>query len=414
MLTNLLFIAGTLTLSLNFVRFGGLAISDWFYFGSLFLALVSTVLLKEKDRRFVWTRNRLIPFAFLIVVGASLSLINARAIDLAVFEIVQQIYTLTLFVSLIWLMVLRGQTRIIITAFILSGVFTASIAIWDSSTGDRLGPMFSNTLDSVLWFRYAGTLGHPNKFGYYLVLTSLLSLARLAAPPIIFWRRLLWLVFFVIQVFGIYLSGSVTAYIGVLVGVGIFLWTAKPLHNFLLQAGCALSLPTAILVVAIVFLVPRSSASIGEGFIVEQSLDRVQTITAQSRWVVYEQALIQISRSPIIGASFDQLSTSGIAEYLRPTDTTVHNVLLQMWYAGGLLAFLGWAAIYIYLLRLVVLHFRKPQNNIQSLIKIGLAATVLAILVMDQFQDAVYQREKWLVLGLFLGLVSDPEPHSIT
>jgi len=404
MLANLFFIAGTLTLSLNFVRFGGLAISDWFYFGSLFLAIVSTVLLKEKDKRFVWTHNRLIPFAFLILVGASLSLINAASLDLAIIEIVQQIYALTLFVSLIWLMVLRGQTQTILTAFIISGVFSASIAIWDFSTGDRLGPLFSNTLDSVLWYRYAGTLGHPNKFGYFLVLTSLLTLARFSVHELSFWKRILWIILFATQVFGIYLSGSVTAYIGFLVGCVAFLWSARPLHRPLRRLGCALFLPVSIFLIALVLLNPDFIASARDSFIIEQSLDRVQTTTAESRWIVYKEAFIEIAYSPLIGAGFDQISTSGIEEYLRSIDSTVHNMLLQNWYTGGLLAFLGWVAIYISLLRMIIFIFRKPDNDTEIFMIFGLAATVLAVIIMDQFQDAVYQREKWLVIGLFFGL----------
>lgn len=405
MLANILFIVGTLTLSLNFVRFGGLAISDWFYFGSLFLAIVSTVLLKEKDKRFVWTQNRLIPAAFLIVIGAALSLVNATSLDLAIIEIVQQVYTLTLFVSLIWLMVLRGQTQTIVTAFILSGVFTAGIAIWDFSTGDRLGPLFSNTLDSVLWYRYAGTLGHPNKFGYFLVLTSLLTLTRFSIPELSLWKKIIWIVLFAVQVMGIYLSGSVTAYIGLVAGGVAFLWAARPLHRQLQRLGCALFLPVGISLVALVLLNPDLIASARDGFIIEQSLDRVQTITAETRLIVYDQALREIARSPLIGASFDQLATSGIEEYVRQLNTSIHNVLLQNWYAGGLFAFLGWAIIYIYLFWMVLTIFRESGDDDLTLQKFGLAAAVLAVIVMDQFQDAIYQREKWMVISLMLGLV---------
>jgi O-antigen ligase len=410
MLGNLFFMTGTLTLSLNFVRFGGLAISDWFYFASLALAILST-LLKDKDNRFVWTRNRLIPFALVILIGALLSMVNATSLDLAFIEIIQQIYTLTLFVSLIWLMVKRGQVETIITAFILSGVFSTGIALWDFATGDRLGPLFSNTLDSNLWYRYAGTLGHPNKFGYFLVLTSLLTLVRLAIPVASFWKRFVWLIVLVVQLFGVYLSGSVTAYIGLLVGGVAFLWADKPLHRFLGRVGCALSLPVSILVIAVILFNSGISDIADEEFIIERSLDRVQTITAESRLLVYDQAIRQIARSPIIGASYDQLSTSGIEKYLRSFDTTVHNILLQIWYAGGLFAFLGWLAIYIYLLSLVVIIFRQSPNDTLKLIELGLAVGVLSILIMDQFQDSIYPREKWLVIGLFLGLVWDIKPQ---
>lgn len=39
-----------------------------------------------------------------------------------------------------------------------------------------------------------------------------------------------------------------------------------------------------------------------------------------------------------------------------------------------------------------------------------LAASALAFVLMDQFQDAIYQREKWLVAGLLLGAVWVSKP----
>jgi hypothetical protein len=35
---------------------------------------------------------------------------------------------------------------------------------------------------------------------------------------------------------------------------------------------------------------------------------------------------------------------------------------------------------------------------------LGLAISTIVFILMDQFQDAIYQREKWLVAGLFLAI----------
>ena len=110
-------------------------------------------------------------------------------------------------------MVRRGQTEEVVNAFILSGLFAASVAVFDNAFGTQVGHSLSGTLGRSFRERYAGPLGHPNKLGYYLVLTSTLSLFK--------WLRVkrvshsfLLLASFVIQIVGIYLSGSVTAFLG--------------------------------------------------------------------------------------------------------------------------------------------------------------------------------------------------------
>ncbi|MCD4673662.1 MAG: hypothetical protein K8R77_13445, partial [Anaerolineaceae bacterium] len=169
------YLLATLLLSLNFVRPFGLAISDWFYFAALGLAFIET-LFYEKKHFLCWTKNPLLLPATLILFGAIVSSLRTTNIRIAIVEIIQQIYVITLFVPLTWIMAKRGYTRLILQAFILSGLFTASIALIDFFFGSRIGPQLSATPNVHLWYRYAGTLGHPNKFGYFVTLTSILSL----------------------------------------------------------------------------------------------------------------------------------------------------------------------------------------------------------------------------------------------
>ena len=56
------------------------------------------------------------------------------------------------------------------------GLFAASVTVIDYAFGTQVGNTLSGTLGRSFWGRYAGPLGHPNKLGYYLVLTSTLSL----------------------------------------------------------------------------------------------------------------------------------------------------------------------------------------------------------------------------------------------
>jgi len=216
--------------------------------------------------------------------------------------------------------------------------------------------------------------------------------------------RLIWLAFLGVQVFGIFLSGSVTAYVGFIFGTSV--WFVSFLHfqrRFI-----------KILVVLILLILPilLMSGLIGtyvlefrlnpQENIIARSLTRVQSNTALSRMQVYFNSLKLIIDSPIIGASFDQLATSDLRS-TRTLSYSVHNSLLQIWYVGGIFAFLGYIIIYFKLgVTALKALFGKIKSGIPPFMSSAAAAT-LSIMIMDQFQDGIYQREKWLVIAILAG-----------
>lgn len=408
MFSTVLFVVATLLLSLNFVRPFGLAISDWLYFGALCLAFLETFLV-EKYHAPCWWRNRFLSIALLILLGAVLSTINSRNWAVAIIEISQQIFVLTLFVSLLWILVRRGRINYVIFAFIFSGVFTAGVVLVDYFTGSRFGPALSGTPDIQLWGRFAGSLGHPNKLGYFLVLTTLLSIGWLQNRKTSsekYLSRLIWCALIVVQVFGIYLSGSLTAYLGLVVGIIIFAITLKRffvnmIKNFGMVAVVALL--TIGLMLATHF-VRIEGLFTQNNNVLSQTLTRVQSYTAESRLTTYSQAWEQIYRNPWLGVGYDQLSTSGISPESRLIIFSVHNPLIELWYTGGLFAFLGWIAMYVWVGFLAVEIIKSGKNERFSPLILGLASATLAALFMDQLQDSIYQREKWLVIGLLVSM----------
>lgn len=400
MISNYFFLAATLLLSLNFIRPFGMAISDWFYFASMGFAFFETLLV-ERQNLSCWTKNRFLIPSVLILLGAVLSLTRAMQIDVAIIEIFQHLYVVTVFISLIWVMFQRRITNWILAAFILSGLFTALVALLDYLTGSRLGPLLSGAPNVQYWYRYAGTLGHPNKFGYFLVITSLLTLAYLRKPDNRLFMKSVLIVSIFVQLFAIYLSGSVTAFIGIVVGLFLsFIFSRTFWMNFI-----KLIIPITLLGVTIYLLLSingiktsNNTYSSSENNVM-LSLERVKNTTAGLRMMVYLQAFEDIRHSPIIGVGYDQTGASGISVYDRYLDYSVHNGLLQVFYTGGIFAFLGWAIIYflagLYAVRIIV--HRERQT---SVLAVGIAASTVAVLIMDQFQGSIYQRETWLIIGL--------------
>jgi hypothetical protein len=398
---NFFFLIATCLLSLNLLRPFGLAISDWLYFLSLFCVVLLTFIVKPRIYQH-WFHNRFLWFAILFLAGAGISLTRSKYPVIAIVEIIQQLYVMTFFVSLCQWMVGNGKLSVVINAFIFAGVISACVALIDYSTGARLGPILSATPNSDLNYRFAGTLGHPNKFGYFMVLTSLMTLGKWNARHLSLIKRVgLGMILFA-QGFGLYLSGSVTAYIGFLISSAVIVLFSRDKRKVLLG-------------ITIMIVTPLALVLSGNSNIISVSLNRVQTDTAESRWQIFMQAINDIIRSPLVGVGSDQISTSGIRASERYLEYSVHNVLLQIWYTSGLFAFIAWAGIYLSLgwnsLRMLWLEYKEDSSPTI----VALASAVLAILVMDQFQDGIYQREKWLIFGLFIGYIwiSKAELHSV-
>lgn len=391
------FLLGTLLLSLNFIRPFGLALSDWMCFVAIIFAIIETITI-DKENFIPWIKNDLVIFAYLILIGGLISLANSKNIKIGLSEIVQQLYVITIYISLIGIMIRRGKTKEIVLAIIISGAFSASVAIIDFFTGSKIGLLLSGTPNAQYWGRYAGTLGHPNKFGYFLVITSILSLTFLLDSKKVFLKTILLFLLFV-QIFGIYLSGSVTAYIGFVSAVLLILITNPTLRSKIPKNSTKQIVGMFVLILAGILL-SISNANVFDSVIsfITKNIMRVQTTTAYSRMHVYKQALNMIFQSPLIGIGYDQVSTSGLGFDKR---LDVHNVLLQTWFVGGLWSFIGLFCIYCKLGWNSLFFLRNYKKNNYPTILIGLAATTLAIIIMDQFQDAIYQREKWLIFGIF-------------
>jgi O-antigen ligase len=83
----------------------------------------------------------------------------------------------------------------------------------------------------------------------------------------------------------------------------------------------------------------------------------------------------------------------------------IHNVFIQIWYVGGLLAFAGFVGVYIWLGYWALRTLLNSQLLFKQKYVTTLASIVLAVILMDQFQDAIYQREKWLIFGLFAAII---------
>jgi len=138
MISNYLFLLGTILISLNNIDFLGFGISDLAYLIATIIAIIETITYDRKNI-LCWYKNFLLYPAGMILFGGAISLIRSAHLGIAIFELAQSIYIITFFVSLTWIMVRRGLTDSIINSFIASGFLAAMIAIYDYLTNSGIG-----------------------------------------------------------------------------------------------------------------------------------------------------------------------------------------------------------------------------------------------------------------------------------
>jgi hypothetical protein len=135
------------------------------------------------------------------------------------------------------------------------------------------------------------------------------------------------------------------------------------------------------------------------------SFDRVVTTTAVSRWDDYILGFNYIAGDPIVGAGMDQSGTGGLDSSQLITAIAIHNTLLQSWVAGGMLTFIGTFIIYLNVVK-VSLHALVTAFSTKTFsLLVGLSASSIGFVFIDMTSSNIYQRIKWLVFGLLLGLV---------
>lgn len=404
-LATFFFILGTLLLCFNFQRVFGLAISDWLYITSFFFYFIDSV--SHNNFKEI-TSNKNIFSAMLILIGSLLSMFRAQYYLIATIELFQQLFVIIIFVSLIWFLINKGKIYIIIKTFCYSGFITATIASLDFIFGTNLGPTLSKTQNMVLWERYAGTLGHPNKLGGFLVSSSLFSFDLLVNSFLYKKKKekIIYFIIFIIQIFGIYLSGSMSALIGLIIGLAVYFMFNPILRKFIYKNFIIkLSFISFIISISLFLLINFSNIDIFVSKFLDTNISkayfRIIDETARSRIDIYEISIKEALKNPIFGVGLDQLSTSSIPFIDRKINGTVHNVFLQIFYTGGVFSLFGWIIIYFNLIKNGIKEIFKNQLFDKNHCGWILLATSISLIIMDQFQDVIYQREKWLIFGLF-------------
>jgi hypothetical protein len=424
MLSFGIFLLACFSLSFNLIRLYGVSIPDSLFIAAFVSVIFHEGIIKKQPVRIWFPPHPFVFPAFLILFGGLISSINAVSITSSISITIKEFYLFAIFTPLVIFMARKGNPEWIVTALIASGLMTSFAGLYDFSVGYKFTNEMLMNLGSVplkdSWDRYSGLLGHPNEQAMFLSVVFPLAFSRFLNS---FNKRLLDTVFqffiIVILLLALFLTGSVSGYISVMFSSVIcfllFFHTAVKTDEFFRNVASRFLMGLFLLTV---LLMAAFNSNAGNRFIqseliqqspvsefITASFDRVVTTTAVSRWDDYILGFNYIAGDPIVGAGMDQSGTGGLDSSQLITAIAIHNTLLQSWVAGGMLTFIGTFIIYLNVVK-VSLHALVTAFSTKTFsLLVGLSASSIGFVFIDMTSSNIYQRIKWLVFGLLLGLV---------
>ena len=413
---NLLFVFGTYSLIFNMIRpFAGISLPDAFFFASFILVIIEGIMKRRSIK--VWLPYHPLWFpAFLFLIGGLLSSINAVRGLTSISIAIKQFYTFSLWVSLCIVMVKRGNTRKIITTLIIGALTTAVVALLDYifnfGIGNFLVITFYPEQNFDFYYRTGGTFGHPNELAMFLAIVFPLTASRYLECSISIGKtkflRTLYFLTLIIEFLAILASGSLTGLLGVFISSCILLFVFLAKHPLVSKPKILLINISTTICFAMVFwliIVPFiNERGFLDNLIKQNSIYRVSQITGPDRMKLLQEGLDYIQDHPILGAGMDQGGTGGLAVSDLVTSYYIHNTIIQSWVAGGIFVFIGSLLLYILVVIFAVSGIKKYiSTKVTSEFIVGLSSSIFGWVIMDMLQANIYQRYKWLVVGLIVG-----------
>jgi O-antigen ligase len=380
--------------------FGGLDVSDWFFFASL-VVVASTVVSKRVALDFSLPGLFLFGFA-VFSIGAVFSLpVALHPVDSAgAFAR----FTFTVFV---WFalgsIVLRDRrhVEIAIGAWILSVGISGLAAVAQVKWGSLLFASFTTVpLDIGGGYvgRQIGLSGHPNDLGG--------AAAIVVAPAILFattrvWARAQLYVFvglLCLVLTCIALSGSVTAFGAGAAGAGIWLVSGRvPAKRLVVLAGVL-----ALASVALVAINQQGASSVLSPLDrVSLTLGLVSTPLATGLYRLDLDAIAwnEIVHNPLYGVGLDGNS---VAQAMGGFG--VHNMFLFVWVGAGVFGFLGLVMMIVSLASSYVAEYRRISAPTEQTLVLALGTSFASFLIVVSAQPIVFTRYAWVPAALLLAL----------
>jgi O-antigen ligase len=249
--------------------------------------------------------------------------------------------------------------------------------------------------------RAVGFTLQPDELGAILALGLVFAIGL--AMELGFGRRLHRLISVTLIIFGLLLSGSVSAMLAALAATFVLLVLRRVNLRRVITGAIVI---VAVYAAAVGLLgatnpIGRFQSTVGNSSTVNTGTLRVST---------YKAAWHGIAEDPLVGHGLDQVSGGVYFDFYSGAAYAPHNFVLIDWYQGGFLFLFGsLMAVFIALWRMFKLRRRDPTTDI-------IFAGGVASLAYAQTAPVIFQTYFWLpfVLAMTYSLVQRPDRFSST
>jgi hypothetical protein len=279
----------------------------------------------------------------------------------------------------------RRQLILALGCWVTSAVVTSIVAVLHTLYGESL---FG--IDSPGKMRMGGLTGNPNHLGYTagLAIVGAASLAARASGL----GRVPWLFAIVGCVSGVMVSVSRT---GATVALGsLAVWFA--LHFRLKREATLLLGAVAVLTclcAGYLFVTAAGGLSLADRM--TNMADPSADLAIKGRLDQYGLVIDLVMQQPFVGVGFGDDSLDG---------DVVHNMVLRVVYAGGLLSGFGLILILGDLLFKGVTNYGNAGSYEMKVVALCLLAGVIGLILGGMTEPVLYQRQVWIPAALTMAL----------
>jgi O-antigen/teichoic acid export membrane protein/O-antigen ligase len=358
-------------------------VSDALFMLVLLALLVRASIRPQLARQLFVLGPRALPLVIIAVAGilASMNAVSSKESLLVLAKIIFTFWMLPNIIA-----VQSGSAdriRILIWAYVVGASIASLGAMADMLLGTGLESAV-NPEGAHGQGRYAGPTGHPNLLG-------LVAATGVSGAVGLYLTRARGgtgaLVAAAICSIGIFASASLTAVAAVCGGVAAAFFLAG--RRAALRRGTVL----VGVFVATMFLFGKVGSDGGQVLLLSRlEGDILGQESVEEREQINDWAIAQIRESPFVGHGLDQVGTGPTHSQELPI---IHNLWIQTWYIGGILAVVGFALLYF--------TFWRMRVDVPRPLLVPLAAMTVPWLASMISQTDVYAR--WGLFG-FLAIVA--------
>lgn len=391
-----LYLLGVVFLGALAIRpLAGVTLSDMFFLAALGWTVMELAL-RKGGMRFDVPTSLIVGLLLFAIGGVLSSSLSGHPVE-SVNVVIRLAY-----ITIVWfwlgtvVLETAGHLYLAVVAWVTSIAVSGLVALAQLSVGDVF--RVANAVSG----RYPGLAEHVNDLGGAAGIVFVPALLVVTMTRSRSLRRWGGLAMLLLVVAGMVLSGSVGGLLAA--GMALVVWLSA---RRVRRRSAALIVPAVACVTAVLALSASATTSSPLERLTGPSTSASATSTLSTRVATVDGAWQRIRENPVVGVGLDLPSrvvevTSTASQ--RTQAYQVHNILIGSWYGAGILGLIGIATMLIGVLLVGLRCLLEARTHDESLVALGLCASVVAFVVFAMGAPVLFQRYAWITAGLLLVL----------